>query len=456
MQKIFKETNSLDKRVVKEFFLSEELMMENAAFAMASYIKENFEKNLKVLILCGSGNNGADGYALSRLLQSEYEVDIFEVYPPKSELVKLQKKRAQTLHVNFVSEIKEADIVVDAIFGSGQKKEKECDERLKNTLSCANSQKAFKIACDIPTGLHHEFGFKADITITMGALKEVFYEDFAKDFVGEVKCGELGIKRESYELKSDTFLLEEKDLKLPIRKNQNTNKGEFGYLSVIKGEQSGAATISAIAGFNFGAGLVSLVGNVSEKCSPIVMQNETISSKTTALIGGMGLGNIKIKKEDFLKFPCVLDADLLHDEVIKEIVEKNENVVLTPHPKEFSSLLKIFKIGEFSVSEIQQNRFDFARKFSLMSEAVLVLKGANTIIAKNGVLYVCNLGNLSLAKGGSGDVLAGFIGGLLAQNKDTLSASINAVLAHALISKKFRANNYSLTPYDLIEGVKWL
>jgi len=454
MQKIFKETGSLDKRAVEEFFLSEEIMMENAAFGMASYIKRHQKEGSKILILCGGGNNAADGYVLSRLLQSRYEVYIFEVYPPKSELAKLQRKRANSLDINFVDEIIDADIIVDAIFGSGQKKE--MDERLKNTLLDANNAKAFKIACDMPTGIFYEFGFKADVTITMGALKETLFEDFAKDLVGDIKCCELGLKREFFETKSDIFLLEEKDLKLPIRKNKNTNKGEFGYLSVIKGEQLGAATISALAGYNFGAGLVSLIGDVSEKCSPLIMQNETISSKTTAIIGGMGLGNVKIKKEDFFYLPCVIDADLLYDEVTKEIAEKNENTVLTPHPKEFASLLKIFKIGDFSTNEIQQNRFELARKFSSVCKAVLVLKGANTIIAKNGILYICSLGNSSLAKGGSGDVLAGFIGGLLAQNRDTLDASINAVLAHALISKKFRANNYSLTPYDLIEGVKWL
>ncbi len=454
MQKVFKETSSLDKRAVKEFFLSEELMMENAAFGMASYIDENFKNGSKILILCGSGNNGADGYALARLLQGKYEVSIFEAYEPKSELAKLQKKRCSSLNINFVNTIKEADIIIDAIFGSGQKKE--IDEKLKDILLHVNNLKAFKIACDIPTAIFNKFGFKADVTITMGALKEVLFEDFAKDLVGEIKCCELGLKRESYELKSDTFLLEDKDLNLPIRKNKNTNKGEFGYLSVIKGEQLGAATISALAGFNFGAGLVGLVGDVSEKCSPLIMQNRTISPKTTALIGGMGLGNIKINKEDFIKCPCVIDADLLYDKTTKEIVEKNENVILTPHPKEFASLLKMFKIGEFTIEEIQQNRFELSRKFSLTCKAVLVLKGANTLIAKDGTLYICDIGNSSLAKGGSGDVLAGFIGGLLAQKQDTLSASINAVLAHALISKKFKANNYSLTPYDLIEGVKWL
>ncbi|MDR0468316.1 MAG: NAD(P)H-hydrate dehydratase [Campylobacteraceae bacterium] len=430
------------------------MMVENAAFGMASYIREHQKEGLKVLILCGSGNNAADGYALARLLQCSYRVDIFELYPPKSELAKLQHKRAKSLNINFVDEIVDADIIVDALFGSGQKKE--IDDRLKKLLLQVNSIKAFKIACDIPTGIFYEFGFKADVTLTMGALKEVLFEDFAKDLVGDIKCCNLGLKREFFEIKSDTFLLEEEDLKLPIRKDKNSNKGDFGYLSVIKGEQVGASTISALAGYSFGAGLVSLVGDVSEKCSPLIMQNRILSPKTTAIIGGMGLGNVKIKKEDFFCLPCVIDADLLYDEVIKEIVEKNENVVLTPHPKEFASLLDMFKVGSFSTNEIQQNRFELARKFSLACKAVLVLKGANTIIAKNGVLYVCNLGNSSLAKGGSGDVLAGFIGGLLAQNRDTLDASINAVLAHALISKKFKANNYSLTPYDLIEGAKWL
>lgn len=454
MKKIFKETNTLDKRVEEEFFLSSELMMENAAFGMFAFIKEYYKKDNKITIFCGSGNNGADGYALARLLQEDFDVSIYEVYSPKSELAKLQQKRVKKLGVNFTKTVTKSDVIVDAILGSGQKEK--LDESLILLLEQINKTKAFKIACDIPTGIYSKNGFVADVTITMGALKEVLFYDYAKELTGKIVCANLGVGSKFFESQSDTYLLEESDLKLPFRKSKNTNKGDFGYLSVIKGEQAGASTISALAGFNFGAGLVGLVGEVSEKSSPIIMQTTKISPKTTAIIAGMGLGNSSFDKSMFYTLPCVLDADLLYHEEIKEIIEKNQNVVLTPHPKEFVSLLSIFGFGKFSIDDVQKNRFELSRKFTNEVKVTLVLKGANSIISKDGKVYVCNFGNSALAKGGSGDVLAGFIGGLLAQGRNTLNASINAVLAHSLIAKKYKANNYSLTPYDLIEGIKWL
>ncbi|MFV0482373.1 MAG: NAD(P)H-hydrate dehydratase [Campylobacteraceae bacterium] len=454
MQKIFKETNFLDKKAVEKYLLSEEILMENAASSMANFIKEKTPKNSKILILCGKGNNGADGYSLARMLNGSYDVSVLVQEMPKSELCILQSKRAKLLHVKEVREVFEADVFVDAIFGSGQREI--TDKSVLNTLLHVNTLNGLKIACDMPTGLFSSETFRADFTLTFGALKESLFYDNSKSFVGEIKCCDLGIDRSFFEEKNNTFLLEKSDLNLPIRKNTNTNKGDFGYLSVIKGEDESASILSSMAGFRFGAGLVSLVGEKSQKIPYNIMQTKNISPKTTALVCGMGLGNVEVKKEWFDTLPTVLDADMLHKEITKEITQTNKNCVLTPHPKEFSSLLKIFTCKYVSVEEIQKDRFHFAREFSLTCKAVLVLKGANTLIAHEGKVYVCTLGNSALAKGGSGDVLAGMIGSLLAQGRSPLDASINAVLAHSLVANNYKANNYSLTPQDLIEGIKWL
>ena len=108
------------------------------------------------------------------------------------------------------------------------------------------------------------------------------------------------------------------------------------------------------------------------------------------------------------------------------------------------------------MSELQERRFKFARAWSEKFSGVLVLKGANTLIAQAGIIYVCDKGSAALAKGGSGDVLAGLIGGLLAQGYSPLQASICGVLAHALAARAFAKNSYALNPLDLIEEVKWL
>jgi len=155
--------------------------------------------------------------------------------------------------------------------------------------------------------------------------------------------------------------------------------------------------------------------------------------------------------------PLICDADLFYQDVILDILKNKKELVLTPHPKEFASLLKIIGFADVSAYEVQQRRFELAREFSArFKDVVLVLKGANTIIAQNKKLYISTMGTNTLSKGGSGDVLGGMIGSLLAQRYLPLDAAITAVLAHSLSAKRFKGTNFSLAPQDLIEGIKWL
>jgi hydroxyethylthiazole kinase-like uncharacterized protein yjeF len=170
----------------------------------------------------------------------------------------------------------------------------------------------------------------------------------------------------------------------------------------------------------------------------------------SALAFGMGLNNhFDDEMANILRLdiPMVIDADMFYKEIIKEFLEKQ--VVLTPHPKEFASLLKIVNIGEYSVEEIQKNRFSLAEEFSKrFPNVVLLLKGANKIVAYKGNLHIDPNGTVALAKGGSGDVLAGMIGALLAQGWHPLKAAIHASLAHSVAGNY--EPNFSLTPMKLI------
>ncbi|MFW3329021.1 NAD(P)H-hydrate dehydratase, partial [Aliarcobacter butzleri] len=181
-----------------------------------------------------------------------------------------------------------------------------------------------------------------------------------------------------------------------------------------------------------------------------------ISQNCTAIAIGMGLGKYdenKIKEILNKDVPKIIDADLFYDELIFEVLDKE--VVLTPHPKEFVSLLKLSGIADISVQELQNNRFLYVEKFSKKyPKTVLLLKGANVIIAQNEKLYVNSFGSAVLSKGGSGDVLSGLIGSLLAQGYKPLDVAISASLAHALAAKNYKKNNYSLSPQDLIEEIK--
>ena len=355
-------------------------------------------------------------------------------------------------------EITSADCIIDGIFGSGLNKA--LSSEICEILSLANSAKSLKIAVDIPSGID-KLGrilggaFCADLTIAMGALKLALFSDGAKDYVGQIKVANLGISRSNFEERSEYFLLQKSDLKLPLRRKQNTNKGDFGHTYVVSGQMSGAAQMAALAAHAIGSGLVSVVSEGPLNLSPILMQKSSFEH-ARVVVCGCGLGERKIDLAALRGKSCVIDADLCYESEILSLLNANSNLILTPHPKEFCSLLKIAGIADLSVSELQERRFELARAWSEKFSGVLVLKGANTLIAQAGIIYVCDKGSAALAKGGSGDVLAGLIGGLLAQNYSPLQASICGVLAHALAARAFAKNSYALNPLDLIEEVKWL
>ena len=355
-------------------------------------------------------------------------------------------------------EIINADCIIDGIFGSGLNKA--LSSEICEILSLANGTKSLKIAVDIPSGIDKSGrvlggAFCADLTIAMGALKLALFSDGAKDYVGQIKVANLGISRSNFEERSEYFLLQKSDLKLPLRRKQNTNKGDFGHTYVVSGQMSGAAQMAALAAHAIGSGLVSVVSDEPLNLSPILMQKSSFNA-ARVVVCGCGLGERKVDLAALRDKSCVIDADLCYKREILSLLNANSNLIITPHPKEFCSLLKIAGIADLSVSELQERRFELAQAWSDKFSGVLVLKGANTLIAQEGIIYVCDKGSAALAKGGSGDVLAGLIGGLLAQHYSPLQASICGVLAHALAARAFAKNSYALNPLDLIEEAKWL
>ncbi|MGL2564218.1 NAD(P)H-hydrate dehydratase [Helicobacter pylori] len=466
MLSVYEKVNALDKRAIEELFLSEDILMENAAMALERAVLQNASLGAKVIILCGSGDNGGDGYALARRLIGRFRVLVFEMKLAKSPMCQLQKERAKKVGVviktyeeNALNQNLECDVLVDCVVGSAFK------GGLEPFLDFESlSQKArFKIACDIPSGIDSKGrvdkrAFKADTTISMGAIKSCLLSDRAKDYVGELKVGHLGVFNPIYEIPTDTFLLEKSDLKLPLRDKKNAHKGDYGHAHVLLGKHSGAGLLSALSALSFGSGVVSIQAlecEITSNNKPLeLVFCENFPKKLSAFALGMGLENIP---KDFKKWlelaPCVLDAGVFYHKEVLQALEKE--VILTPHPKEFLSLLKLVGIN-ISMLELLNNKLEIARDFSQKyPKVVLLLKGANTLIAHQGRTFINNLGSVALAKAGSGDVLAGLIVSLLSQNYTPLDAAINASLAHALAGLEFK-NNYALTPLDLIEKIKRL
>jgi len=461
MKKMFYEVASLDKRSYEEFALTEDLLMEHAANSICQYIENSFDSSKSILIVAGVGNNGADGIALARLLYKLFDVKLYIPFGVKSDMAKLQLKRVKLLDVDIVNDLEESNIIVDCLFGSGLNKD--LDKKSQHIISRLNTFKAFKIACDIPSGINNlgqvsTVAFEVDVTITMGALKVSLFTDIAKDYVGKIEVANLGIQREVYETSSSLFMLEEEDMKLPFRDKQNSHKGSFGHLNVVAGCKKGAGVIAAKAAFGFGTGLVSVVCHEDIDLPYHIMQTHFVTQNCTAIAIGMGLGKYEIdevKKILSKDIPIIIDADLLHEEIILEVLTKD--IVVTPHPKEFCSLLKLCDIADIDIDTLQNNRFAYVELFcKKYPNVVLLLKGANVLIGKNDKIYVNSFGSSILAKGGSGDVLSGLIGSLLAQGYGSLDATITASLAHSKAASNYSKNNYSLIPSDLIEEVKRL
>ncbi|BAW58750.1 NAD(P)H-hydrate dehydratase [Helicobacter pylori] len=464
MLSVYEKVNALDKRALEEFNLSEDILMENAAMALERAVLQNASLGAKVIILCGSGDNGGDGYALARRLAGRFKTLVFEMKPAKSPMCQLQKERAKKVGVVIKAweeknEDLECDVLIDCVIGSHFKGELEPFLNFESL-----SQKArFKIACDIPSGINSKGrvdkrAFKADMTISMGTIKSCLLSDRAKDYIGELKVGHLGVFNQTYEIPTDTFLLEKSDLKLPLRDKKNAHKGDYGHAHILLGKHSGAGLLSALSALSFGSGVVSVQAlecEITSNNKPLeLVFCENFPNPLSAFALGMGLENFP---KDFNKWlelaPCVLDAGVFYHKEVLQALDKE--VVLTPHPKEFLSLLKLVGIN-ISMLELLDNKLEIARDFSQKyPKVVLLLKGANTLIAHQGQVFINILGSVALAKAGSGDVLAGLILSLLSQNYTPLDAAINASLAHAMASLEFK-NNYALTPLDLIEKIKRL
>jgi len=461
MQKVFHDCYALDKKCYEAYALTEDILMEHAASGLASYIRKHFMKDASVLIVAGKGNNGADGIALARQLHGDYEVKLCVPFGVKSDMAQLQLTRATRLGVKVTEVLSsaDADVVVDALFGAGLNKP--LNEETKHIIHQLNSFKGHKVACDMPTGVGEHglmpVAFMADVTLTMGARTEALYLDENKDAVGEIKCVDLGVSALFYGGQSQVCVLEESDMKLPTRTRQNSHKGNFGHAAVLCGEKEGAGIISGMASASFGAGLTTLVVHEKITPPPCLMHSTVVPNNASALAIGMGLGG-HFESEFLQKYvvqshlPIVLDADsFLSEEILSVLSQKEREIVITPHPKEFVILWKILTGKQLTVTQVQSKRFEMVRMFNAKYPHVtLMLKGANTLIMQEERLYINPLGCSKLSKGGSGDVLSGLIVSLLAQGYTGIDAAIQASLALVMAANNYKGASYAMLPTDII------
>ena len=360
--------------------IAEQIMIENAAISLEKIIlKMAGKKRKSVLIMCGSGNNGADGYTLCRHLAGQCKVFVLKCFEPKSFFCKAAFENIKPLlkeNENFFELdenlentkikkiINKSDIIIDCIFGTGF--HGLVGNQIQNLFKIVNCSKAVKIACDIPSGIDltsekisafsiqkkREYVFFADKTVSMGAHKISLFSDNAKDAAGKIVCASIGVSKKVF-------------LEAAFRSECNTHKGTFGHTCIISGEKKGAAILCALSALRVGSGLSSIVDSMPESKSdflipPCIMQLSSVAENVSCLVIGSGFGRDN-KIDNFLsvakeKNAAVLfDADSFYYKQTADFLLNNESrntqkIVLTPHPKEFSSLLKLTGLGDFAVN----------------------------------------------------------------------------------------------------------
>lgn len=430
-------------------------LMANAGKAAAEEIIKRYDvANKKITILAGNGNNGGDGFVIADILRKVNAR--VELVMPLGNPVSKTAQNAYALCENIKkADIldEQSDIIIDALFGIGLNRD--MPKEVCELIDAANKSEAVKIAVDIPSGVFADGGvsslaFKADLTLTMIALKPCFFLPFSNEYCGEVKVLDIGapVREYAYLTTEEPRLLE---------RAVNSHKGSFGTVLAVCGSfgMCGAQILSVRAALKSGVGLVRTFvcdKNYSALCVsapeavtiPVkTAKNGSMNIKKKALLReikrcsvvalGCGLGQTRNAKRlvkmviNNAECPIVLDADginAISDDI--SIIRKCKGLmILTPHPAEMARLCKK------SVAKVQANRVDTAREFATENNCILVLKGANTVIAmRDGSVYFNTTGNTGLATGGSGDVLTGLIAGLIAQGEPPENAVKAAVWLH--------------------------
>ncbi len=473
-------------------------MMENAGAAATNVIVDKYEvKGKSVVVVAGNGNNGGDGFVVARkLYDAGADVCIILVAGmPNTESAKetLSKLSTYPIRVYGIDDsdapvkINNADFLVDAIFGIGF--HGQINEDVAMIIERFNRSNAVKIALDLPSGCECDTGavsnacVNADITITFIAVKPCHVLYPASDYCGKLVRVGIGISPKIMNSVTSNITIIENGLVkslLPKRK-KNFHKGQCGTAVQLCGSygMAGAAILSAKAALRSGAGLVKAI--LPKSIYPIAAAKlleavyipcddtadgtvgidslreiaEALASADSLLIG-CGLSDCKSTADlvstliPNLRTPIVLDADGINivSKNIDILLKSEAPMVLTPHPAEMARLMRT------TADEVQRNRFKVAHAFSTRFNKVLVLKGANTIVAlPNGELYVCMAGNPGMAVGGSGDVLAGIINSLLAQGMSPQDAAVCGVQIHAFAGDMAasKMSIHSMLPTDIID-----
>jgi hydroxyethylthiazole kinase-like uncharacterized protein yjeF len=404
-------------------------LMERAGTGVAEWV-HRLAAGSEVLILCGPGNNGGDGYVAARVLaQRGVPVRVAALGEPKTEAAAAARAAWGGVVDALTDQTEAAPVLVDALFGTGLTRP--LDPGPAAVLTALAGQARLPVAVDMPSGAETDVGgdFGAalprfDVTLALGALKPAHVLQPVAKQCGTVRLVEIGIGA----IDSSVRTLQQPRLSIP---GASAHKYSRGMVAVVAGPMHGASELAARAAYRAGAGYVLLLtGGLPSPPHAIVRQRWSADALDDTRIGavviGPGLGRDDRAQEKLdaalaIGHPLVIDGDALHLLDLAALKDRAAPVVLTPHAGEFDALF-----GAGTGGKIERAQ-DAARR----ANAVVVFKGADTVIARpDGWAKVAAMGNPWLSVAGTGDVLAGVIAAMLAQGRDPLDAASAGVWLH--------------------------
>ncbi len=469
----------LDRRAMAAGTSAEHLMRRAAAAAWQA-ARERWPAARRVVVLCGSGNNGGDGYGVASLARAAgCTVQLIQVgATPASTsaraLVTAWQAEGGTVTPWPAPIEAGADLVIDAVLGIGLSRPVAGDPF--DAIAAINAQSAPVMALDVPSGLSADTGrplataVRADLTVSFIADKAGLWTGRAVEFTGERRLDTLEVPPTlAQDLRVQAWRLPPRltQEQLPPRR-AGAHKGDHGHVLVVGGApgMAGAALLAARAALRGGAGWVSVATHPLHATALVAAQPELMvhavgsaddlqpllrKSRVVVLGPGLGQDAWACALHDAALAsgrPLVIDADALN--LLARRPQTLGGAVLTPHPGEAARLL-----GEPNADRVEADRYGAARRLQARFGAVVVLKGAGTVVADDMRLAVCAAGNPGMAVGGMGDVLAGLIGALMAQGRAPAQAAACGVQAHALAADRVATARGArgLLPTDVIDAL---
>lgn len=457
------QVRELDRYAIETLGIPVYTLMSRAGAAALAVLKESWPQARSILVVCGPGNNGGDGYVLARLARLEGQhVTVVSVGDPTQ-----LKGDARRAYEDFVdgggattrwdARLPDAaDVVVDAMFGTGLTRP--LDAQARAIVEAINASGRPTLAVDIPSGLHSDTGqvlgaaIRAARTVTFIGLKAGFYLGEGPDHVGMISYDALQVPRDAFEHVSAIAqrISEGEIAELLPPRPRTGHKGQNGDVLIVGGGigMPGAARLAGEAALRSGAGRVTvathpdnvaaIVGGRPELMCRGVKNSaelESLIPRADVVAVGPGLGQDEWSRsmlEVTLRAarPSVLDADALNLLAARGTAALPQGArVLTPHPGEAGRLLGL------TAAEVQADRLRAAQALAERFASVVVLKGAASIVTSpRGQPAICDRGNPGMASPGMGDVLTGVVAGIMAQTRDRdIERAVRvAVLAHAM------------------------